>query len=87
MERVPDFRGCDAETASAKLSADKRSREKISVGVSVLLAGVLLTAMCMLSAQRYFLLAPLRVLLLLLLLLLAGNQRRGVEWSLATTSP
>jgi len=51
-----------------------------------LLAGVLLTAMCMLSGQRYFLLAPLRVLLLLLLLL-AGNQRRGVEWSLATTSP
>jgi len=50
-----------------------------------LLAGVLLTAMCMLSAQRYFLLARLRVLLLLLLL--AGNQRRGVEWSLATTSP
>jgi len=83
MERVPGFRGCDAETASAKRSADKRSREKISVGVSVLLAGVLLTAMCMLSGQRYFLLAPLRVLLLLL----AGNQRRGVEWSLATTSP
>ena len=31
-ERVPDFRGCDAEAASAKRCADKRSREEISVG-------------------------------------------------------
>jgi len=31
-ERVPDFRGCDAEAASAKRCADKRSREEIGVG-------------------------------------------------------
>jgi len=31
-ERVANFRGCDAETASAKWCADKRSGEKISVG-------------------------------------------------------
>ena len=33
-ERVADFRGCDAETASAKWCADKRSKEEISVGES-----------------------------------------------------
>ena len=33
-ERVPDFRGCDAETASAKWCADKRGREEISDGES-----------------------------------------------------
>ena len=32
-ERVPDFRGCDAEAASARC-ADKQSREEISVGES-----------------------------------------------------
>jgi len=32
MEGVPDFTGCNAETASAKRCADKRSREEISVG-------------------------------------------------------
>jgi len=30
-ERVPDFRGCNAKTASAKLCADKLSGEKILV--------------------------------------------------------
>ena len=33
-ERIPDFRGCNTEAASAKLCADKRSREEISVGES-----------------------------------------------------
>jgi len=33
-ERVPDFRGCNAEAASANRCADKRSREEISVGES-----------------------------------------------------
>ena len=33
-ERVPDFRGCVAEAASAKRCEDKRSREEISVGES-----------------------------------------------------
>jgi len=33
-ERVPDFRGCNAKTASAKRCADKQSREEISVGES-----------------------------------------------------
>ena len=33
-ERVPNFRGCNTKTASAKWCADKRSREKISVGES-----------------------------------------------------
>ena len=34
-ERVPDFRGCcNAEAASAKGGADKRSREELSVGES-----------------------------------------------------
>jgi len=33
-DRVPDFRGCDAEAARAKWCADKRSREEISVGES-----------------------------------------------------
>jgi len=32
-ERVPDFRGCDAEAVSARC-ADKQSREEISVGES-----------------------------------------------------
>ena len=31
-ERVPDFRGCNAEAASANSRADKRSREEIGVG-------------------------------------------------------
>jgi len=33
-ERVPDFRSCSAETASAKFCADKGSREKFDVGES-----------------------------------------------------
>ena len=33
-ERVPDFRGCNAEAASANRYADKWSREEISVGES-----------------------------------------------------
>jgi len=32
-ERVPDFRGCNAEAASVKC-ADKRSRDEITVGES-----------------------------------------------------
>ena len=32
--RVPNFRGCNAETASAKWCADKRSREKIPEATS-----------------------------------------------------
>jgi len=32
-ERVPDFRGYNAEAASAKRCEDKRSREEISVGI------------------------------------------------------
>jgi len=33
-ERVPDFRSCNAETASVKFGADKGSREKLDVGES-----------------------------------------------------
>ena len=33
-ERVPDFRGCNAEAARAKWCVDKRSREEISAGES-----------------------------------------------------
>ena len=39
-ERVPDFRGCNAEAASANRGADKRSRAEISVGESAGTSGM-----------------------------------------------
>jgi len=39
-ERVPNFRGCDAEAATTKCCADKRSREEISVEESEGTSGI-----------------------------------------------